>query len=99
MRRVVYDTPGLMATAATSVGTRSSSALATVQLRPPNFATASEYGKRSTEPIAAGTAVSRNLPAGSTWYDFPRNSTITDHRLQIEKPTCSENTEKTRFRR
>src|SRR4051794_41946361 len=28
-----------------------------------------------------------------------RKSTITDHRLQIEKPMCSENTEKNRLRR
>jgi hypothetical protein len=38
-----------------------------VQLRPPNLATAKVYGSRSTEPMPAGTAVSRNLPAGSTW--------------------------------
>jgi len=38
--RVVYDTPGLRTAAASSSGTRSSAALNTVQLRPPNFATA-----------------------------------------------------------
>ncbi len=64
---VVYDTPGRSVTATATVGTSSSNALTIVQFRPPNRATAKVYGSRSTDPTAAGTAVSRNLPAGSTW--------------------------------
>jgi hypothetical protein len=37
---VVKDTPGFSRTAMSRVGTRRSAALNTVQLRPPNFATA-----------------------------------------------------------
>ena len=37
----------------------------TVQLRPPNLATANVYGIRSTAPTSVGSAVSRNFPAGS----------------------------------
>src|SRR3712207_8410702 len=33
------------------------------------------------------------------YADSGRNSTSTDHRLQIEKPMCSEKTEKNRLRR
>ena len=33
------------------------------------------------------------------YTDSGRNSTSTDHRLQIEKPMCSEKTEKNRLRR
>jgi hypothetical protein len=96
---VVYETPGLTSTAAGMVGSRSSAALMMVQFRPPKTATASVYGSRSTEPTSAGTAVSRNLPAGSMWYFGPRNSTMTDHIVQIEKPMCSEKMEKMRLRR
>ena len=80
------------------VGISSSSALMMVQLRPPNVATANVYGSRSTAPTSVGTAVSRNLPAGSMPYSGPRNSTSTDHMLQTEKPMCSETTEKIRLR-
>src|SRR5881392_2074747 len=83
---VVYETPGLIRIAAGMVGSRSSDALMIVQFRPPKVATAKVYGSRSTEPTNAGTAVSRNLPAGSMWYAGPRNSTMTDHIVQIEKP-------------
>src|SRR6266568_2080606 len=97
--KVVYETPGAISRAAGMVGSSSRAALMMVQFRPPNLATAKVYGSRSTEPSAVGTAVSRNLPAGSMWYLGPRNSTMTDQRLQIEKPMCSEKIEKIRFRR
>ena len=64
---VVYDTPGRMRIAAGIDGRSSRAALMTVQLRPPKVATARVYGSRSTEPTSAGTAVSRNFPAASTW--------------------------------
>ena len=63
---VEYETPGLMTTAARIDGTSSNAALMTVQVRPPKRATANVYGTRSAAPISAGSAVSRNLPAGST---------------------------------
>src|SRR2546421_5866054 len=96
---VVYDTPGLTRIAVGIAGSSSRAALMIVQFRPPKVATAKVYGSRSTEPTNAGTAVSRNLPAGSMWYAGPRNSTMTDHIVQIEKPTCSEKMEKMRLRR
>src|SRR3569833_1343610 len=96
---VPKETPGLITIAASTAGTSSRVALMTVQLRPPNRATAKVYGSRSTAPSAVGTVVSTNLPAGSMWYSGPRNSTSTDHRLQTEKPMCSEKMEKTRLRR
>ena len=64
--RSVYETPGSMTTARKIVGMSSKAALTIVQFRPPNLATASVYGMRSAEPNAAGSAVSRNFPAGST---------------------------------
>lgn len=70
-----------------------------VQVRPPNRATAKVYGRRSAAPIAVGTVVSTNLPAGSMWYAGPRKRTSTDHRLQTEKPTCSLKMDRTRLRR
>ena len=82
-----------------TAGTSSSAALKIVQLRPPNRATANVYGSRSTAPTSAGTAVSRNLPAGSMPYAGPRNSTSTDHSVHTEKPMCSEKIEKIRLRR
>ena len=63
---VEYDTPGRIRTAASTAGISSRPALTMVQLRPPNRATANVYGIRSTDPTSAGTAVSRNFPAGST---------------------------------
>src|SRR4051812_27957154 len=51
------------------------------------------------DPTSAGTAVNRNLPAGSTWYAGPRNSTRTDHIVQTENPMCSHRMDETRFRR
>ncbi len=62
---VVYDTPGFITKAAVTVGTSSSSALTTVQFRPPNIATAKVYGTRSTPPTSVGIATRKNLPAGS----------------------------------
>src|SRR3954464_6866344 len=51
-------------------------------------------------PSAVGSVVSRNFPAGSMPNTGSgRNSTSTDHRLQTEKPMCSEKTEKNRWRR
>jgi hypothetical protein len=97
--RVVYDTPGFTRIAVGIAGRSSSAALMIVQLRPPKVATAKVYGSRSADPTSAGTAVSRNFPAGSTWYAGPRNSTITDQMVQIEKPRCSAKMEKIRFRR
>src|SRR5437016_165184 len=87
---VVYETPGCTRIAAGTVGSSSSDALMMVQFRPPKTATARVYGSRSTEPTSAGTAVNRNLPAGSMWYFGPRNNTMTDQIVQIEKPMCSE---------
>src|SRR5882757_11343501 len=95
---VLYDTPGFITNAAVMVGTSSSSALTMVQLRPPNRATAKVYGTRSRPPTSVGMATRKNLPAGSTPYSGPMNSTITDHRLQMEKPMCSDSTEKARLR-
>ena len=42
---------------------------------------------------ASGTRRSRNLPAASTPYSGPMNSTRTDHMVQTEKPTCSDRIE------
>ena len=87
---VCSDTPGSSTARASSIGTSSSSALKTVQLRPPNVATAKVQGSRSTEPTSAGTMVSRNLSSGAKPYAGPRNSTGTDHIVQTEKPMCSQ---------
>ena len=92
-RNVVYDVPGSMTTAAAATGTSSIAALITVQLRPPNRATAKVYGTRSTPPTSVGIATRKNFPAGSIPYSGPMNSTITDHRLQMENPMCSDTTE------
>src|ERR687886_765155 len=98
--RVVYETPGSSTIAVAVVGISSRAALMTVQLRPPNFATANVYGSRTKAPRAVGRVVSRNLPAGSMPNTGSgRNSTSTDHRLQIENPMCSEKIEKSRLRR
>src|SRR2546421_12164450 len=80
---VVYETPGLISSAAGIVGRSSSAALMIVQLRPPKVATASVYGSRSTEPISAGTAVRGNIPAAPTWEGGPRNNTSTGHIVQM----------------
>ena len=49
--------PGsLTATASSTAGTSSSSALTTVKFRPPNLAGAKVYGMRSAEPIRLGSA-------------------------------------------
>src|SRR3954453_10624163 len=98
--RVANETPGFSTIAVATVGTSSRAALMIVQLRPPNRATAKVYGNRTKAPSAVGSVVSRNLPAGSIPNTGSgRNSTSTDHRLQIEKPMCSEKTEKNRLRR
>ena len=95
---VVNETPGSRKIAIRIVGISSSSALMIVQLRPPNMATAKVYGSRSAAPTSVGSAVSRNFRPGRCRTPGPRNSTITDHRLQTEKPMCSESTEKIRLR-
>src|SRR5215218_8805398 len=97
---VENETPGSSTIAVAIVGTSSSAALTIVQLRPPNFATANVYGSRTNAPSAVGSVVSRNLPAGSMPNTGSgRKRTSTDHRLQTEKPMCSEKIEKKRFRR
>src|SRR4051795_11574222 len=96
---VPSETPGFRTANAVTMGMSSSSALMTVQLRPPNFATANVYGSRSTDPTSAGTVVSRNLSSGAKPYAGPRNRTSTDHIVQTEKPMCSDRMEKTRLRR
>ena len=58
---VLNETPGSRKIAIRVVGMSSSSALITVQLRPPNLATAKVYGSRSTAPTSVGRAVSRNF--------------------------------------
>src|SRR3954469_16227017 len=96
---VPSEVPGCITSAHSDVGTSRSSALATVQLRPPNRATASVYGTRSTAPTSVGVEVSRNLSPTDSPYFGPMNSTITDHRLHIEKPTCSVRMDRMRLRR
>src|SRR3954454_9895689 len=97
--RVEYETPGLIRNDAVTVGMSSRVAAKTVQLRPPKRATARLYGIRSTEPTSVGTAVSRNLPAGSMPYAGPRNNTMTDQIDHTENPMCSDRIEKIRLRR
>lgn len=70
-----------------------------VQFRPPKTATAKVYGTRTTAPTSVTIDVSRNLSAGVRPYSGPMKSTSTDHRVQIEKPMCSDRTEKSRLRR
>src|SRR3989440_5649848 len=96
---VVYDTPGLTRIAVGIAGSSSRAALMIVQLRPPKVATANVYGSRSTDPTSAGTAVSRNFPAGSMWDAGPRNSTLTHHIVQMEKPRGSDRVGKIRVPR
>src|SRR5438552_15633062 len=96
---VLNDTPGCSANAATIAGSSNSAALTIVQFRPPNFATANVYGSRKNEPTPAGTVVSRNFCDGSKPYSGPRNSTNTDHSVQIENPMCSDRMEKLKLRR
>lgn len=50
-------------------------------------------------PTSVAIETMVNLSAGVSPYSGPMNSTITDHRVQIENPMCSESTEKNRFRR
>src|SRR5690348_9354157 len=95
---VENDTPGRSTNAAATVGTSNSAALKIVQLRPPNLATANVYGSRMPAPTAVGSVVSKNFCDGSNPYAGPRKSTNTDHKLQIEKPMCSERIEKSRLR-
>ena len=65
---IVNDTPGFRMIAMKIVGMSSRAAEMMVKLRPPKVATAKVYGSRSTAPTSVGSAVSRNLPAGSMWY-------------------------------
>ncbi|CAM5597760.1 hypothetical protein SALBM217S_05573 [Streptomyces griseoloalbus] len=57
------------------------------------------YGTRTTAPTSVTSDVSRNLSAGVSPYSGPMKSTSTDHMVQIEKPMCSDSTEKRRLRR
>jgi hypothetical protein len=68
-------------------------------LRPPKRATAKVYGTRTIEPTRVPMATRKNLSAGVSPYSGPMKSTITDQRVQIENPMCSESTENQRFRR
>ncbi len=95
----MYEVPGRTAYAAAAVGISSNAALNTVQLRPPNRATAKVYGTRSTAPTSVGTATRKNFPAASIPYSGPMKSTSTDHRLQTENPMCSQRMESARLRR
>src|SRR5438552_16150102 len=87
---VSKETPGFSTKPVTAQGIISNAALMTVQFRPPSLATANVYGIRMAEPTAAGAVVSRNFWPGLKPYFFPRNSTKTDHRVQIDDPMCSE---------
>src|SRR5919106_1641690 len=81
-------------------GISSSRALTTVQFRPPNLATAKVYGKRIVAPTRLGTAASQN--SWSTEKSKPactRNTALTLHSIQTEKPMCSARMDHTRFRR
>lgn len=98
-RKVAYEVPGFITTKAATVGTSRVSALNTVQFRPPNRATAKVYGTRTRAPTSVAVEIRKNLPAGSTPYSGPMNRTITDHRVQTEKPMCSDRTENQRLRR
>src|SRR5437879_6491289 len=101
---VSNDADGVRKNAVETVGMSSSSALTTVQLRPPKRATARVYGSRTAEPSPAGSDVSRNFcPAAVAtsvlipYCPLGRKSTKTDHSTQIENPMCSQSTENTRF--
>ncbi len=98
-RKVGKEVPGSITAKAATVGTSSSPAETTVQLRPPKTATAKVYGTRTTAPTSVTRDVSRNLSAGVSPYSGPMKSTSTDHIVQTENPMCSERTEKNRFRR
>src|SRR4051794_8773877 len=94
---VSNEADGVSQIALAAVGMSSARALTTVQLRPPNRATASVYGSRTAEPKPAGSEVSRNFwPAAVSAsvlmpYCPPgRNRTNTDHSTQTEKPMCSQ---------
>lgn len=97
--KVVYEVPGSITMKAATVGTSRVNALNTVQFRPPNLATAKVYGTRTRAPTSVAVEIRKNFPAGSTPYSGPMNRTITDHRVQMENPMCSESTENQRFRR
>src|SRR2546423_12795441 len=86
---VVYETPGLISSAAGIVGRSSSAALMIVQLRPPKVATASVYGSRSTEPISAGTAARRDFPAAPSGEAGPTDNTSTEHIVPTGQPPGS----------
>lgn len=98
-RNVVYEVPGSITQKAARVGSSSDRALTTVQLRPPNSATAKVYGTRTKAPTRVAVEIRKNFPAGSTPYSGPMKRTMTDHRDQTENPMCSESTENHRLRR
>ena len=93
------EVPGSITVNAATVGMSRRPAETIVQFRPPKIATAKVYGTRTTAPTSVTIEVSRNLSAGVSPYSGPMKSTSTDHMVQIEKPMCSESTEKKRFRR
>ncbi len=98
-RKVPKDVPGSITMNAAIVGTSSMLAETMVQFRPPKRATAKVYGTRTTAPTSVAMEMRKNLSAGVSPYSGPMKSTITDHRVQIENPMCSERTEKNRLRR
>lgn len=91
--------PGSITTNAATVGTSSRAAETIVQFLPPKTATAKVYGTRTTAPTSVTIDVSRNLSAGVSPYSGPMKSTMTDHRVQTEKPMCSASTDRSRLRR
>lgn len=99
IRNVLNEVPGSITTKAATVGTSSRLAETIVQLRPPKIATAKVYGMRTMAPTSVAIETRKNLSAGVRPYSGPMNRTITDHTVQMEKPMCSERTEKMRLRR
>ncbi len=96
---VPYEVPGSITQNAASVGASRPRAVITVQLRPPNRATAKVYGMRTSAPTRVAVEIRKNFPAASMPYSGPMKRTITDHRVQTENPMCSESTENHRLRR
>src|SRR5512144_208091 len=88
---IQYGVAGSLTHTTSSVhGTSRSKALVTVQLRPPNLATANVYGNRIVAPTRLGTAASQN-----SWFTekskpaCARYTALTLHSIHTENPTCS----------
>src|SRR5512139_3895500 len=98
---IQYGVAGLLTHTTSSVhGTSRSSALTTVQLRPPKRATAKVYGNRIVAPTRLGTAASQN--SWSTEKSKPacaRYTALTLQSIQTENPTCSARIDHARLRR